>query len=36
VEDEKAGADLVAQIAAYLRRAEGDPELPFEAGSGTV
>jgi len=31
VEAERAGAELVARVAAYLRRAEGDPELPFEA-----
>jgi tetratricopeptide (TPR) repeat protein len=34
VEAERAGAELVAQVAAYLRRAEGDPGLPFESGSG--
>ena len=30
VEAEKAGVELVAKIAAYLRRAEGNPELRFE------
>ncbi|HEY4591933.1 MAG TPA: hypothetical protein VIJ61_05965, partial [Thermoanaerobaculia bacterium] len=35
VEAETAGAELVARIAAYLRRAEGDPELRLESGSGT-
>jgi tetratricopeptide (TPR) repeat protein len=34
VEAERAGAELVAKVAAYLRRAEGDPGLQFEAGSG--
>ena len=33
VEAETAGAELVARVAAYLRRAEGDPGLPFEAGN---
>ncbi|MFL6193795.1 MAG: hypothetical protein ACJ75H_06460 [Thermoanaerobaculia bacterium] len=32
-EAEKAGAELVASVAAYLRRAEGNPELRFEAAS---
>lgn len=36
VEAERAGAELVARVAAYLRRAEGDPELQFESGSGTA
>ena len=36
VEAERAGAELVARVAAYLRRAEGDPGLPFESGSGTA
>jgi hypothetical protein len=36
VEAEKAGADLVARVAAYLRRAEGDPGLSFESGSGAA
>jgi len=36
VEAERAGAELVARVAAYLRRAEGDPELPFESGSGAA
>ncbi|MFL6235992.1 MAG: tetratricopeptide repeat protein, partial [Thermoanaerobaculia bacterium] len=35
VDAERAGAELVAKVAAYLRRAEGDPGLPFEAGNGT-
>jgi tetratricopeptide (TPR) repeat protein len=34
VEAETAGAELVARIAVYLRRAEGDPELRLESGSG--
>jgi tetratricopeptide (TPR) repeat protein len=34
VEAERAGAELVAKVAAYLRRAEGDPGLQFEAESG--
>jgi tetratricopeptide (TPR) repeat protein len=33
---ERAGAELVARVAAYLRRAEGDPGLPFESGSGSA
>jgi citrate lyase gamma subunit len=36
VEAERAGAELVARVAAYLRRAAGDPELPFESGSGSA
>jgi tetratricopeptide (TPR) repeat protein len=36
VEAETAGAELVAKVAAYLRRAEGDPGLPFESGSGAA
>jgi hypothetical protein len=36
VEAERAGAELVTRVATYLRRAEGDPALPFEAGSGTA
>jgi tetratricopeptide (TPR) repeat protein len=36
VETERAGAELVARVAAYLRRAEGDPGLPFESGNGTA
>ncbi len=36
VEAEKATADLVANVAAYLRRAEGDPELRFETLKGDV
>jgi len=36
VEAETAGAELVAKVAAYLRRAEGDPALAFEAGNGSV
>ncbi|HEY2295360.1 MAG TPA: tetratricopeptide repeat protein [Thermoanaerobaculia bacterium] len=32
VEAETAGAELVAKVAAYLRRAEGDPGLAFESG----
>jgi hypothetical protein len=32
VEAEKAGVELVAKVAGYLRRAEGNPELPFEEG----
>jgi tetratricopeptide (TPR) repeat protein len=36
VEAERAGAELVTRVANYLRRAEGDPALPFEAGSGTI
>ena len=36
VEAERAGAELVARVAAYLRRAEGDPGLQFEAGDGTL
>jgi tetratricopeptide (TPR) repeat protein len=31
VEAEKAGVELVAKVAEYLRRAEGNPELRFEA-----
>jgi hypothetical protein len=31
VEAETAGADLVGRIAAYLRRAEANPALRFEA-----
>jgi tetratricopeptide (TPR) repeat protein len=31
VEAERAGAELVARVAAYLRSAEGDPGLQFEA-----
>ena len=34
VEAERADAELVAKVAAYLRRAEGDPGLQFEAGGG--
>jgi len=36
VEAETAGAALVAKVAAYLRRAEGDPALAFEAGNGSA
>jgi tetratricopeptide (TPR) repeat protein len=36
VEAEKAGAELVARVAAYLRRAESDPGLAFESGGGTA
>ena len=36
VETERAGAELVARVAAYLRRAEGDPGLPFESESGAA
>ncbi|HET9209757.1 MAG TPA: tetratricopeptide repeat protein [Thermoanaerobaculia bacterium] len=36
VEAERAGAELVAKVAAYLRRAEGDPALPFESESGAA
>lgn len=36
VEAEAAGAELVARVAAYLRRAEGDPALHFEAGGGAA
>lgn len=35
VKAETASAELVARVAAYLRRAEGDPTLPFESGGGT-
>jgi len=31
VEAEKAGVELVTKVAEYLRRAEGNPELRFEA-----
>jgi hypothetical protein len=36
VETEKATAELVANVATYLRRAEADPELRFEASKGDV
>ncbi|HEY0558191.1 MAG TPA: hypothetical protein VGG20_28325 [Thermoanaerobaculia bacterium] len=36
VETERAGAELVARVAAYLRSAEGDPRLQFEAGDGAL
>lgn len=36
VETEKATVELVANVADYLRRAEGDPELRFEASKGEI
>jgi hypothetical protein len=36
VDTEKATAELVANVAAYLRRAEADPELRFEASKGDL
>ncbi len=36
VETEAAGAELVARVAAYLRRAEDDPALRFEEGGGAA
>lgn len=36
VEAERATAELVANVAAYLRRAEGDPELRFETVKGDL
>lgn len=36
VEAERAGAELVAKVGSYLRRAEGDPGLAFESESGAA